>query len=492
MDCDEPCRLGGHGGRAGTIAMASFGSLPRTLGLCASLFLLAGKSRGSDQDAIDKVFGTWVSSQGGMGSETFIDSYAIQERIEIKAASENKADAHILRTRSGHFRIELTGPTGSSIVFGYDGDIGWTARPDVGFSLEAIAPTDPMIWQNDLFVALDFVPFATPHHAMAPAVVDGVDCVVAGVEVAGGSQETCYFERKTMRPVRIEKPLAPIAGVPRKLTIDLGDYRAVGKLSVPHIIRVDNGTMVVIHRRSSVIINPVFDEGSFVLSTAQVAEANAVSQILSRQAATVGTPQAFNRIRTRVTSLSVMSPTTGVGSKQVVSQKAPNLVVVESHTPGMGWEARGFDGKEGWFSSEIEGNRPLTPTELGQLFYSTSINQTGQLAALCPYRRLLGERLVDGRKTEAVLLAPAIGPPATYYFDGESGRLVRIAATQAGSSGSAFEATLDFADFRVMDGVEVPFRRTYETPVMKSVSTVESVSNNVQLDDGIFRQRKDD
>jgi hypothetical protein len=228
-----------------------------------------------------------------------------------------------------------------------------------------------------------------------------------------------------------------------------------------------------------------------VLSTTQVQEADAVDKILSRQSATIGDRQWYTKTHTRVTRMSVQSPTTGMHYSQTVSLKAPNLVLVETQTPGVGLEARGFDGKSGWFSSEIQGNRSLKPAELSQLMYLTNINQLGQLAANCPYRRMLGKRLVNGRNVDAVALASANGPASTFYFDRDNGRLIRIAKS-AVLPGEGFESTIDFSDFRIVDGVEVPFVITAETPVMKTVSTVVSVENNVTLDDSIFHERRDE
>jgi len=43
-----------------------------------------------------------------------------------------------------------------------------------------------------------------------------------------------------------------------------------------------------------------------------------------------------------------------------------------------------------------------------------------------------------------------------------------------------------------MDGVEKPFVITQTDPTGKSVETIESIENNVPLDNSIFRPRKGD
>jgi hypothetical protein len=457
------------------------------LGICA----VAAPCHALDKGLLDKIFETWLATQGGIGMQPLVRTYEIQESLTIQGGVETKAELHELRTRAAHFRLEFTPAQAETIVFGFDGDILWQARPKFGYSLAKLTNDDPMIWQNSLFIGLELVPPNTGHYTKEPEKVDGVDCIVAAVDRIGAPYETCYFDRKTTRLVRVVRPPMPGVAASRKTIIEIGDYRPVGSLSVPFLIRVRDGVSSYTYQRSAVTINQPVDEGSFVLSTSQVQEANAVSAILSRQMATIGAREAFASVRTRVTRLAVESPTTGMHYLQTVSLKGPNLVVVETQTPGIGWEVRGFDGKRGWCSSEIEGNRPLKPAELNQLLYLTNINQLGRLGAACPFRRMLGQRLVNGRTADAIAMASSSGPAATFYFDRESGRLIRIAYS-TGAPGGDFGSTVDFSDFRTVDGVEVPFLLTAESPLMKTVSTVESVQNNVSLDDSIFHQREDE
>jgi hypothetical protein len=461
------------------------------LGILAAFAAGAPTCRASDKRAVDKIFESWLATQGGIGPLPQVSSYGIQESLTVRSPAETKIDIRLLRTRAAHFRMEFTPRSSDTLVFGFDGDIMWQARHNFGYSLVKTMNNDPMIWETSLFIGLELVPATTAHYPRDPEKVDGVDCIVAGVDLIGAPEETCYFERKTMKLVRVVRPPAPGVKGSRRSIVDIGDYRPIGKLSIPHFIKVDDGRSVYTYLRTDVTINPPVDEGSFVLSTAQVQEANTVSEILARQMATLGGREAFAGVHTRVTHMAVQSPTTGMHCTQTVSLKAPNLVVVETQTPGIGWETRGYDGKTGWFSSEIEGNRPLKPAELSQLLYLTNINQLGQLASTCPFRRLLGPRLVNGRPADAVALSRAQGPAGTFYFDKESGRLVRI-ATSTGITGDEYGSTIDFSDFRVVDGVEVPFLLTAETPVMKTISKVESVQNNVALNDSLFHQPKDE
>jgi hypothetical protein len=462
--------------------------LRRPLGLWATFFLAATLCRGSDQKEIDRVIHSWGASQGGIGAEPLVAGFSIQESLEITGQVNLAAKIHVLGTRSGHFRFEITSASIGDLVYGFDGNVAWTAREAVGYGLWPAYRSDPLVWECSLFAGYHIVPASTRHYTKDRESVGGVDCVVAGVAVPGSLDETCYFERKTMRLVRVVRPPPLNSPGSTTLTIDFGDYREVDKLWVPFLLRVDDGHSIATHRRLSVVINAPVDEGSFVLSTAQVEEANGINQILERMVGKMGKPDATSRIHSRVTTVDVQSPTTGLRSTRTISQKDPNLFVLETRTPGMGWQKMGFDGTRGWASSEIEGDRPLKPAELSQLEYSTNVNFFGRLGASCPYRHLIGDRIVNGSQTTAVVLAGSQGPPATFYFEKETGRLIRVAVPNGDDSGT----TVDYSDFRLVDDVEVPFSIVNESPVMKTVSKVLSVRNNVSLDDAIFRQREDD
>ena len=252
------------------------------------------------------------------------------------------------------------------------------------------------------------------------------------------------------------------------------------------------GSAVTVHRRSKVALNPPVDEALFVLPTAQLQEAIAVGAVLSRHEKSIGGAEAVARIHTRVTHLVLDISTTGTRTSETISQKSPDRILIETSTPGMGREARGYDGTTGWRSSELEGYRPLKPAELAGLIGEGGIHLVGRLAENYPFRRLAGERVINGRPAVAVALASQQGPAGTFYFDKENGRLLRVASPVAGDRANSTETMTDFSDFRKVDGLEIPFELVQTSPLARVTSTVKSVENNVPLDDAIFRPRRDE
>jgi hypothetical protein len=476
----------------------------RRLSIVLTLIVLAGSglggaalrasplsdSREADKKVVDGIFGNWQVMQGGMGAFEFIKNYEIEETFEIQGQEASQAQVHIVRTRSDHLRIETSRAASGTIVEAFDGRIGWRAHPQWGLGLIRNAAADSWISQNDLLIAFRNLPWRNPRHLLPDEKVNGRDCIVVSVTDAEAIEQKWFFDRATRQVLRFERPVR--ADSTFVVAVEFGDYRKVDPLTIPFLVTLRVGSLAAVHHRSKVVINPAVDESSFILSTAQYEDAVAVEAILNRNEAAGPGAEALARIRTRVTHLSLESTTTGVKSSQTISQKAPNLILVESETPGMGWETRGFDGTSGWVSSELQGFRPLKPPELMMLMSSGSIHTVGKLADQCPFRRLVGERLVGGRPATVVALATQQGPAGSFYFDKENGRLVRIASPATGDRTNFTESTVEFSDFRTVDGVEIPFVAVQTNPMMRVVSTVQSVENNVPLKDEIFRPRRED
>ncbi len=454
---------------------------------------IAGSPRihASDQSTLKRIFSRWYVEQAGLGPFSATADYEIRETVEIIGADQPKKDVHLVWTRHDHFRFETALPGGTAVL-ACDGRVAWQAHPAWGVGLVANPYADPWVWQSDLRVAAKAFRAPITFRAVGrpDPLVNGRPCLVAAVRDAGKLEGKCFFDRKTHRLLRLERQAAPGSSV--ILAIEFDDFRETGGLTIPFVTRASIGSTVTVHRRSKVTLNPRVDEASFVLSTAELQQALAVDAVLKKHEATTGEAGALARIRSRVSRVVLEIPTTGTRSLATISQKSPNLIVIEIETAGMGREARGFDGTTGWVASELQGYRPLRPLELQQLMYEGSIHLVARLSETYPYRRWLGERVVNGRPVVAIALATQQGPAGVFQFDKENGRLLRI--TQPASAGhkDGAETTIDFSDFRTIDGLELPFQLIQTNALLRAVSTVQSVQNNVPLDDAIFRPRRDE
>ena len=152
----------------------------------------------------------------------------------------------------------------------------------------------------------------------------------------------------------------------------------------------------------------------------------------------------------------------------------------------MGIIRQGCDGTTGWAKSDLQGFRTLKGAELAQLLNNAPLHTALSLPEKCPLRKLLGDREINGRKLRVVACATKQVSSGTYMFDAETGQLARLESTiQAGPQGQ-IQATIDFEDYRMVDGVTVPFLLTATNPAFKLVTKVTAIEHNTEIDDAIF------
>ena len=446
-------------------------------------------ARASERAELDDFFDRWVADLAGLGSAPTLRTYVVDETVEFEGVSRPKLSLHIARTARGLFRIELAQAGSGLVVQAFDGRVAWQSQVGGGLGVSGNPSADPWVLQNDiLFPVRAFRP-GIEHSQEASVTLRGHACLVARVRDSQGSTGRCWIDRSTHELLRIERDLAPRS----TMTIDYDDFRRVDHLRIPFYARVQDGRATgVIHRRSSVVLDAPVDEASMVLSTADLNEALALGAILRRHDATVGSAEALASLHTRVAHLTLELSTVGTTSTQTIYQKAPDRILVETDTPGMGRETRGFDGTTAWTESLLQGYRPLKPAEAAQLGAEGSLHVVGRLADNFPFRLRVGERVINGRPTDAISLSSLQGKAGTFYFDRQNGRLLRIGSPVAGDRENSTEATVDYADFRDVGGIEVPYVLTQTNPLMRAVSTILSIDVNPPLQDDLFRPRRDD
>jgi hypothetical protein len=130
--------------------------------------------------------------------------------------------------------------------------------------------------------------------------------------------------------------------------------------------------------------------------------------------------------------------------------------------------------------------------ELQQMLNSADLQGAMRLYETCPLRKMLDEREDRGLRSVGISLATSVGPAGKLYFDVKTGQLVRMeTAMQAGASG-VLNVVAEFSDFRRVDGLVFPFRTVVTNPAMQMITTVESITHNVPLEDSLFTPKKED
>ena len=110
-----------------------------------------------------------------------------------------------------------------------------------------------------------------------------------------------------------------------------------------------------------------------------------------------------------------------------------------------------------------------------------------RLKEIFPQLRRGRAEAIDGTECE-VLIGSAPGKPQVrLYFDRKTGllaRMVRYADTPVGRN----PTQIDYADYRAVDGVQMPFRWTLARPNGRFTIQVKETQVNVPIDDARFEK----
>jgi hypothetical protein len=192
-----------------------------------------------------------------------------------------------------------------------------------------------------------------------------------------------------------------------------------------------------------------------------------------------GGAEAYARAKNMTASGTVEMPAQNItGTIAIFEEGEKSYMAMD--IAGIGKIEGGFDGETAWENSALQGPRILEGEE------KVEAKRAARLSLLTDWRndyksaRTVGSEDVDGKPAWKVEMTPKEGKPETFYFDRDSGLLVRIAAVRSTPLGDvATQSTM--SDFRSVDGILTPFTQT-ETAMNQSIVThLKSVSYNVPL-----------
>jgi photosynthetic reaction center cytochrome c subunit len=204
-------------------------------------------------------------------------------------------------------------------------------------------------------------------------------------------------------------------------------------------------------------------------------------QILDKYLAAVGGADALKKINTRVQKGTIDA--FGKTYPIEIYSEAPEKRVSLTHPP-TGTSVTAFNGEVGWLSMP-GGFHPMTAAEGEAARIDAELRFAARLGELYKDFKVLPGELVGGRPTYLVVAKAPGKPTLNLYFDQENGlllRLIRLAQTPLGRN----PTQIDYSDYRQTDGVKIPYRWTLARPNGAFTIQVESVQQNVPVDEKLF------
>jgi photosynthetic reaction center cytochrome c subunit len=196
----------------------------------------------------------------------------------------------------------------------------------------------------------------------------------------------------------------------------------------------------------------------------------------------VGGNSAIEKVSSRV-----MRGTITFGDRNVpidIYAKAPDRRISFIHTPD-GDSVTAFDGREGWLAAPQRPLHEMHGADIDAAAMDADLHFPSHLKEMFDKTEGRGVEKIDDREAYLVSGDRPGKTPLRLYFDVKSGllvRLIRYAETPLGW----LPTQIDYADYREISGVKIPFRWTLARPGGRFTIQLSEVKQNVPVDDAKF------
>ena len=231
---------------------------------------------------------------------------------------------------------------------------------------------------------------------------------------------------------------------------------------------------------------PVLESDAPAHTEAKAAPAPAAGptadEIAERYLTAVGGADAIRKINTRVQKGTIFAG--GRDTPIEVITKAPNKRISITHM-GNGESYTAYDGTAGWLGNTGRPAREMSAAESGASSLDAEFALALRLKEVFPQLRRTRPEEIGGMECDTLIGSGPGRPTARLYFDKKTGllvRMVRYAETPVGR----MPTQIDYADYRDVDGVKVPFRWTLSRPNGRFTIQVLETKTNAAVDDAKF------
>jgi photosynthetic reaction center cytochrome c subunit len=205
-------------------------------------------------------------------------------------------------------------------------------------------------------------------------------------------------------------------------------------------------------------------------------------QVLEKYLAAVGGADALQKVNSRVEKGTISAM--GHDSPIEVFAAAPDKRATVAHMPN-GDSITAFDGKIGWLGNTGRPPHDMSAAETEAFKLDADLYFPVHVKTLFTQLRMGHPEKIGDEQTYTVVGIRQGQPPVRLYFDASSGllvRMVRYADTPIGRN----PTQIDYADYRDVDGVKVPFRWTLARPGGRFTIQIQEAKQNVPIEDDKF------
>jgi photosynthetic reaction center cytochrome c subunit len=244
-------------------------------------------------------------------------------------------------------------------------------------------------------------------------------------------------------------------------------------LAIP-VVASEDATLVVSPPREAA--------GEAKESEVKVNAGPTADQLIDKYVRAIGGAAATDKISTRV-----MKGTIDFGGKSLpidIYAKDPDERI--SLTPmAEGDSVTAFNGHEGWLGIQGRQLREMHGSDLDGAAIDADLHLATHLKQMFSQMEVRESEKIDTHATYEVVGQREGKPPIQLYFDQQSGLLIRL--VRYGETALGWLPTqIDYADYREVDGVKVPYRWTLARPSGRFTIQIADLRQNVPVDDAKF------
>jgi len=205
-------------------------------------------------------------------------------------------------------------------------------------------------------------------------------------------------------------------------------------------------------------------------------------QLIDKYVQASGGASAIDKVTSRV-----MKGTIDFGGRSLpidIYSKDPEKRISFTHMPD-GDSVTAFNGQQGWLGSPGRPLRDMRGSDLDAAAIDADLHLATHLGKMFSKMQVRGVEKIDDKDAYEVLGQREGKTPIRLYFDQQSGLLLRL--VRFGDTALGWLPTeIDYADYREVNGVNVPYRWTLARPSGKFTIQVSELNQNVPVDDAKF------
>jgi outer membrane lipoprotein-sorting protein len=210
-----------------------------------------------------------------------------------------------------------------------------------------------------------------------------------------------------------------------------------------------------------------------------------VDQIIDKYVEALGGKAAIEKQTSRVTKGTFDIPAFGASGTWEGYAKSPNKTISIIDVPGFGVIRQAYDGTIAWEDNPQTGMNEKSGTALTRVKLDSDFYRDVKLKELYSKMTVKGKQKVGDKDAYVIEATPTGASAETWYFDAETGLLLRADAEREGPNGVG-TVQLYLEDYRGVDGVKIPHTLRQTTPDFAISIKISEIKHNVDVEDTKF------